>query len=76
MKQLRYNEFLQRLKRFRHLSVEGGKGSEIKVFGKDAKGIHRMHVMGCHGRNPVFSKWKLMAFLSKFGINANDFFKS
>lgn len=75
MKSLRYSEFIRKLKRFRHLSMEGGKGSEIKVFGKDANGIHRMHVLGRHGKNPMFSKWKVMAFLAKFGIDPDDFFR-
>lgn len=74
MKPLRYNEFVRQLRQFRHLSMESGKGSEIKVFGKDSSGIHRMHIMGRHGKNPIFSKWKIMAFLTKFGIEPEDFF--
>lgn len=74
MRQIRYKDFLRALKRFPRLTVEGGKGSEIKIFGRDKQGNHRIHIMGCHGKNPTFSKIKVLMFLDKFDIDPDEFF--
>lgn len=75
MRQLRCNDFLKIVrKKYKHLNIAHAKGSEIKIHGKALDGIYRMHIMGCHGKNPTFSKAKIMAFLYKFGISPTEFF--
>jgi hypothetical protein len=75
MKPLRFKDFKKRLKRFSGLTIGKGKGSEIKVFGVDSNGTHRIHVMGKHGKNPEFSVSKIHACLRTFGISSKGFFE-
>ena len=72
---MRYRKFLKLIKKQNQLTIAGGKGSEIKIFGNDKNGVFRIHTMGKHGKNPDYSKLKISMFLAKFGIDKDDFDK-